>query len=137
MHGSEVKLNLSEMKKWTPLTKRSDTMQIKALEKGEISLDIALRKSMTEKMSDMWKVDLYATDDMRILAIQPNENSTFKYPKNGRRVFKSYVAELKKKGYKIPATYDVEWNEQSQSWVGVLQEVAESPCLVKRGKKND
>ena len=103
MRGSEISLNLPEMKRWTPLTRLSDTMQIKAMDNGELVLGVELRKSMTEKMQDMWKVEVY---------------------------------ELKSKGYKIPAIYDVEWNEEVQSWVGVLQEVAECPVLIKRGRKN-
>lgn len=136
MRGGKIKLNLSEMRKWTPLTRGSDAMQITAMENGEIVLGGGLRKSMTEKMQDVWKVEIYATDDMKVLAMEQNVKGNFKFPKTGRRVFKDYVAELKKKGYKIPAIYDVEWNEQAQSWVGVLQEVAESPCLVERGRKN-
>ena len=31
MRGSEISLNLPEMKRWTPLTRLSDTMQIKAI----------------------------------------------------------------------------------------------------------
>ena len=136
MRGSEVTLSLEEMKLWTPLFRRSDTMKITALNNGEISLGAALRRSMDKKMGGEWKVDIYATDDMKIMALQPNEEGKFRYPKNGRRVFRDYVFELKKKGYKIPATYEVEWNEQLQSWVGVLKEVAESPHLIKRGRKN-
>lgn len=136
MRGGKIKLNLSEMRKWTPLTRGSDAMQITAMENGEIVLGGGLRKSMTEKMQDVWKVEIYATDDMKVLAMEQNVKGNFKFPKTGRRAFKDYVAELKKKGYKIPAIYDVEWNEQAQSWVGVLQEVAESPCLVERGRKN-
>ena len=56
--------------------------------------------------------------------------------KNGRRKFKSYVESLKNKGYKIPATYNVEWNEKIQSGVGILQEVAESPRLTNGRRKN-
>ena len=83
-----------------------------------------------------WKIKLYATDDMKILAVHPDINSDFRYPKNGRRKFKSYVESLKNKGYKIPATYNVEWNEKIQSWVGILQEVAESPRLTNGRRKN-
>lgn len=136
MRGSEISLNLPEMKRWTPLTRLSDTMQIKAMDNGELVLGVELRKSMTEKMQDMWKVEVYATDDMKVIVMQPNKKGNFKFPKNGRRAFKEYVSELKSKGYKIPAIYDVEWNEAVQAWVGVLQEVAERPVLVKRGRKN-
>ena len=126
MRGSEVNINLSEMKEWTSALKSSDTMKIIALENGDIAMGAELRKSMSEKMADAWKIKLYATDDMKILAVHPDINSDFRYPKNGRRKFKSYVESLKNKGYKIPATYNVEWNEKIQSWVGILQEVAES-----------
>ena len=125
MRGSEVNINLSEMKEWTSALKSSDTMKIIALENGNIAMGAELRKSMSEKMADAWKIKLYATDDMKILAVHPDINSDFRYPKNGRRKFKSYVESLKNKGYKIPATYNVEWNEKIQSWVGILQEVAE------------
>ena len=91
---------------------------------------------MSEKMADAWKIKLYATDDMKILEVHPDINSDFRYPKNGRRKFKSYVESLKNKGYKIPATYNVEWNEKIQSWVGILQEVAESPRLTNGRRKN-
>ena len=121
MRGSEVNINLSEMKEWTSALKSSDTMKIIALENGDIAMGAELRKSMSEKMADAWKIKLYATDDMKIL---------------GRRKFKSYVESLKNKGYKIPATYNVEWNEKIQSWVGILQEVAESPRLTNGRRKN-
>lgn len=117
MRGSEVNINLSEMKEWTSALKSSDTMKIIALENGDIAMGAELRKSMSEKMADAWKIKLYATDDMKILAVHPDINSDFRYPKNGRRKFKSYVESLKNKGYKIPATYNVEWNEKIQSWV--------------------
>lgn len=112
MRGSEVNINLSEMKEWTSALKSSDTMKIIALENGDIAMGAELRKSMSEKMADAWKIKLYATDDMKILAVHPDINSDFRYPKNGRRKFKSYVESLKNKGYKIPATYNVEWNEK-------------------------
>ena len=35
MRGSEVNINLSEMKEWTSALKSSDTMKIIALENGE------------------------------------------------------------------------------------------------------
>ena len=133
MRGSEVNINLSEMKEWTSALKSSDTMKIIALENGDIAMGAELRKSMSEKMADAWKIKRYATDDMKILAVHPDINSDFRYPKNGRRKFKSYVESLKNKGYKIPATYNVEWNEKIQSWVGILQEVAESPRLTNEG----
>lgn len=135
MRGSEVNINLSEMKEWTSALKSSDTMKIIALENGDIAMGAELRKSMSEKMADAWKIKLYATDDMKILAVHPDINSDFRYPKNGRRKFKSYVESLKNKGYKIPATYNVEWNEKIQSWVGILQEVAESPRLTNGRRK--
>ena len=136
MRGSKVNINLSEMTDWTSALKSSDTMKITAFENGDIAMGAELRKSMSEKMSDVWKIKLYATDDMKILAVQPNVNSDFSYPKNGRKKFKSYVGSLKAKGYKIPATFNVEWNEKIQSWVGILQEVAESPRLINGGRKN-
>ena len=136
MRGSEVNINLSEMKEWTSALKSSDTMKIIALENGDIAMGAELRKSMSEKMADAWKIKLYVTDDMKILAVHPDINSDFRYPKNGRRKFKSYVESLKNKGYKIPATYNVEWNEKIQSWVGILQEVAESPRLTNGRRKN-
>ena len=135
MRGSEVNINLSEMKEWTSALKSSDTMKIIALENGDIAMGAELRKSMSEKMADAWKIKLYATDDMKILAVHPGINSDFRYPKNGRRKFKSYVESLKNKGYKIPATYNVEWNEKIQSWVGILQEVAERPAIDKWKEK--
>ena len=101
MRGSEVNINLSEMKEWTSALKSSDTMKIIALENGDIAMGAELRKSMSEKMADAWKIKLYATDDMKILAVHPDINSDFRYPKNGRRKFKSYVESLKNKGYKI------------------------------------
>lgn len=136
MRGSEVTINLSEMKEWTSALKSTDTMKIMAFENGDIAMGAELRKSMDEKMTDVWKIKLYATDDMKILAVQPNMNSDFRYPKNGRRKFKPYVERLKSKGYKIPATYNVEWNEKMQSWIGILQEVAESPRLTNGRRKN-
>lgn len=136
MRGSEVNINLSEMKEWTSALKSSDTMKIIALENGDIAMGAELRKSMSEKMADAWKIKLYATDDMKILAVHPDINSDFRYPKNGRRKFKSYVESLKNKGYKIPATYNVEWNEKIQSWVGILQEVAEMRNKISRYEEN-
>lgn len=94
MRGSEVNINLSEMKEWTSALKSSDTMKIIALENGDIAMGAELRKSMSEKMADAWKIKLYATDDMKILAVHPDINSDFRYPKNGRRKFKSYVESL-------------------------------------------
>lgn len=87
MRGSEVNINLSEMKEWTSALKSSDTMKIIALENGDIAMGAELRKSMSEKMADAWKIKLYATDDMKILAVHPDINSDFRYPKNGRRKF--------------------------------------------------
>ena len=78
MRGSEISLNLPEMKRWTPLTRLSDTMQIKAMDNGELVLGVELRKSMTEKMQDMWKVEVYATDDMKVIAMQPNKKVNFR-----------------------------------------------------------
>ena len=69
MRGSEVNINLSEMKEWTSALKSSDTMKIIALENGDIAMGAELRKSMSEKMADAWKIKLYATDDMKILAV--------------------------------------------------------------------
>lgn len=111
MRGSEVNINLSEMKEWTSALKSSDTMKIIALENGDIAMGAELRKSMSEKMADAWKIKLYATDDMKILAVHPDINSDFRYPKNGRRKFKSYVESLKNKGYKIPATYNLNFQK--------------------------
>ena len=45
---------------------------------------------MSEKMADAWKIKLYATDDMKILAVHPDINSDFRYPKNGRRKFSKF-----------------------------------------------
>lgn len=36
------------------------------MDNGELVLGVELRKSMTEKMQDMWKVEIYATDDMKV-----------------------------------------------------------------------
>lgn len=72
MRGSEVNINLSEMKEWTSALKSSDTMKIIALENGDIAMGAELRKSMSEKMADAWKIKLYATDDMKILAVHPD-----------------------------------------------------------------
>lgn len=136
MRGSEVVISLSDMNLLIPSVKRINTMKIRALETGEIVLGADLRKRLTEKMPNGWKVRLYATDDMKIMALHPDEQSDYKFSKEGRRVFKEEVDKIKKKGYKFPAIYNVEWNEQLQSWVGILQEVAESPVLIKRGRKN-
>ena len=131
MRGSEVNINLSEMKEWTSALKSSDTMKIIALENGDIAMGAELRKSMSEKMADAWKIKLYATDDMKILAVNAGSSS-----------LKFTLIELpeknvvKNKGYKIPATYNVEWNEKIQSWVGILQEVAESQRLTNGRRKN-
>lgn len=56
MRGSEVNINLSEMKEWTSALKSSDTMKIIALENGDIAMGAELRKSMSEKMADAWKI---------------------------------------------------------------------------------
>ena len=49
MRGSEVNINLSEMKEWTSALKSSDTMKIIALENGDIAmgaeLDIILEQN--------------------------------------------------------------------------------------------
>ncbi len=136
MRGREIDISLSDMKDWTPLERRSDTMKVTALHTGEIVLGAELRRCISNKLNDKgMNVKIYATDDMKVLAIRPDFQSKFKYPKNGRRNFKEYVGNLKLKGYKIPAVYNVEWNEQLQSWVGILQEVAERPQLIK-GRKS-
>ena len=137
MRGNEIELCLSEMRRWTSLAARGDVMKITALERGVLSMNTEMRKSLSEKLGDnSWNLEFYATEDMKILALQPERQSSFKFPKNGRRQFKSYVEGLVSKGYKIPATYHVEWNERLQSWVGVLQEVAESPRVTRRRKTN-
>lgn len=137
MRGNEIDISFTQMKKWTPLSKRSEAMQIKACENGEIALGSELRRNMFERLLDEWKVDFYATDDMRILVLHPDSESDFKYPKNGRRKFKNYIESLKEKGYGIPAIYNVEWNEKMESWVGILQEVPECPKVIKRRGKNE
>ena len=131
MRGSEIELDLSEMNVWIPDEKQSGTMKINALASGTISLGAELRKQMSEKLGNEWKVAFYATDDMKILALHPDAQGIFKYLKNGRKKFRNYVEGLRRKGYKIPASYQVEWNEKLQSWVGILQEVAECPKLIK------
>lgn len=136
MRGSEIDIPLSEMRKWEMGTRYSDTMKIMAFQNGEISFGAALRKSMEEKLGNDWKIEFYSMEDMKVLAVHPNEQSGFRYPKNGRRSFKTYVEELKRKGYAVPAVYNVEWNEKMQPWVGVLQEVAECPQLMKGRRKN-
>ena len=83
-----------------------------------------------------WKISSIHDRSCAETELDPDINSDFRYPKNGRRKFKSYVESLKNKGYKIPATYNVEWNEKIQSWVGILQEVAESPRLTNGRRKN-
>ena len=136
MRGSEIDIPLFEMRKWEMGTRYSDTMKIMAFQNGEISFGAALRKSMEEKLGNDWKIEFYSMDDLKVLAVHPNGQSGFRYPKNGRRNFKSYVEELKRSGYAIPAVYKVEWNEKMQSWIGVLQEVAECPQLMKGRRKN-
>lgn len=124
MRGSEVNINLSEMKEWTSALKSSDTMKIIALENGDIAMGAELRKSMSEKMADAWKIKLYATDDMKILAVHPDINSDFRYPKNGRRKFKSYVESLKNKGYKIPARDIKHLRREHRSVIEIAEEIA-------------
>lgn len=136
MRGSEVEINLENMKAWTPSGRASDTMKISVCASGALGLGAELRKAMSEKMQDSCNMSIYATDDMKVLVLHPDAESDFRYPKSGRRMFRGYVNELKRKGYNIPAVYRVEWNEKAQSWVGILQEVAECPKLENRRRKN-
>lgn len=49
MRGSEVNINLSEMKEWTSALKSSDTMKIIALENGDIAMGAELKKVCQRK----------------------------------------------------------------------------------------
>ena len=56
MRGSEIELDLSEMNVWIPDEKQPGTMKINALASGTISLGAELRKQMSEKLGNEWKV---------------------------------------------------------------------------------
>lgn len=111
-------------------------MQVTALESGYISLNEVLKRKIAERGADSCNMEIYATEDLRILTLYPDPKSNFKFPKSGRRKMKSYIDELHRKGYKIPAIYNVEWNDKSEAWVGILQEVSECPKVVSRRRKN-
>lgn len=136
MKGNEVDICFSDMRRWTPEADQGKAMRVTALGNGDISLNGVLRRKIAERGADSWNMEIYATEDMRILTLCPAQESNFKFPKNGRRKMKSYIDELHQKGYKIPAIYNVEWNDKSKAWVGILQEVSECPKVVGRRRKN-
>ena len=66
MRGREIDISLSDMKDWTPLERRSDTMKVTALHTGEIVLGAELRRCISNKLNDKgMNVKIYATDDMK------------------------------------------------------------------------
>ena len=50
MRGREIDISLSDMKDWTPLERRSDTMKVTALHTGEIVLGAELRRCISNKL---------------------------------------------------------------------------------------
>lgn len=89
-------------------------------------MNSVLLRDVKEHSPNM-EVDFYHSPDYRIIALinhQKPENK-FKFHQDGRIRHNEFVAELRDRGYEIPAKYSVEWNSGANAWVGMLEEVPE------------
>lgn len=132
MRGSETDVSLLKLTKLERPGKRYDNMVLTITEKGNLSLNGKLRQKIQEDDGHV-RVNIWITEDLKIVAIKKEENPNFIFPKNGVMKYPELLCKLSKIGYRIPAQYIVEWNEKANMWIGVLQEIPEAPKLMKRG----
>ena len=132
MRGSQIDINLSEMIKLEEPKKWYEKFILSVSARGELTLNPQFKRKLQGEKMGRIGVNIYISNDYKIIGIIEDEDSKFTFSENGRLKYAAWTQMLEKKGYAVPAKYIVEWNEKAQMWVGILQEVAEVPQISKR-----
>ena len=106
-----------------PRNSRNPGMQLRISEKNRLSMSGKLLQDV-KKRNSMLQFRFLHREDYKKIAFEnlPEAKDVFKFRADGITVHPDFVNELKVRGYRIPAVYLVEWIEDKNAWIGVLQD---------------
>ncbi len=109
-----------------PVSSRNSNRTLYITSDGKMGMNSVLLKEMKEKTDDM-QVTFYRSEDYKniIMVNSVQENSKFRFHRDGRLKHAEFTSGLLECGYKLPAKYVVERDEERDCWVGLLEEVPE------------
>lgn len=109
-----------------PVSNRNPIRTLCVTSDGKMGMNSILLKEMKEKTDNM-QVTFYRSEDyMNIIMVNSvQENSIFRFHRDGRLKHIEFTSGLLECGYKLPAKYVVERDEERDCWFGLLEEVPE------------
>ena len=133
MRPSEVTIDLIKFNKLKAPVKHNNEMFLNINETRNVTLNGILFNTLKDAKG--WvHIDIFASDDYKTIALISTENSTYVFNKSRSLKANEFAYELEKRGYPIPAKYLVEWTENANCYVGLLQIVAAAPKISRRKK---
>ena len=109
-----------------PVSNRNPIRTLCVASDGKMGMNSVLLKEMKEKTADM-QVTFYRSEDYKkiIMLNSVQENSKFRFHRDGKLKHAEFASGLLECGYNLPAKYVVERDEEQDCWVGSLEEVPE------------
>lgn len=121
-----------------PKVIRKDTLRISVNEKGMITMNGALKRSVGEQRK--FKAQIYPDGSCFVLFKEREPDIEFSV-KSANSLQHSFADLLKSKGYSFPVIYTLQWDEGHRAWGGFCSEISSAPGIseikasVKKGRR--
>jgi len=109
-----------------PVSSRNPNRMLYIAGDGKMGMNSVLLKEMKEKTDDM-QVMFYRSEDYKriIMMNSAQDNGKFRFHRDGKLKHTEFSMGLSEHGYKLPAKYVIERDEERDCGVGLLEEVPE------------